>query len=135
MGDTFTLGDYDPDLAPQMLSPPGLPPRLWESNGCTMSPDGHWGIACHFHDYAYAVGGDRFERQLADHCFYWNLQRAGMSRRLAGVYYRRVRLSGGAFFCWRRPRRLPERILAAFANLFHRWLPVPLPDRLHIHKD
>lgn len=34
------------------------PPKNFESNGCTMSPDGFWSLACHVHDFEYFLAGE-----------------------------------------------------------------------------
>lgn len=80
------------------------PPDYFVSNGCSYSPD-RWGgvdirAACHWHDYAYQIGGCKKDRQLADSSFYRNLRRCDLGKFIANIYYRRVRLFGVAAFNW-----------------------------------
>ena len=74
------------------------PPDAFVSNGCSCCPDEYGGVdlrpACHWHDYAYSVGGDEPARKRADQAFYRNLRRCDLGRLMAGIYYRRVRLFG-----------------------------------------
>ena len=42
-----------------------------KSNGCTGFPDGYWRECCEEHDKAYAKGGSRRMRKMADLKFDW----------------------------------------------------------------
>jgi hypothetical protein len=55
------------------------PPKDFESNGCTLSPDGFWFIACHVHDFEYKLAGElmaeaRTERTQGNHVEYLRLR-------------------------------------------------------------
>ncbi len=98
----------------------GKPIDTFVSNGCSYSPDEFGGVvispACHFHDWAYEIGGCQKDRKRADQAFYRNLRACDLSRRKAGVYYRRVRLWGVNSFSWHKGKK-PRN------ELFHRvWL-------------
>lgn len=94
------------DLPESLLSKMegGKPIDTFVSNGCSCSPDEFGGVdlkpACHFHDWAYHIGGGIKERKEADQAFYRNLRKCDLSRWRAGIYYRRVRLGGVNSFSW-----------------------------------
>ncbi len=98
-----------------------IPPIEFESNGCSCSPDHIGGVdlrpACHFHDYAYSIGGTRNDRLQADDIFFRNLMRSGLSRLKANFYYRRVRFWGVQYFNWQEQSpSLWERLLLFFSR-------------------
>lgn len=80
------------------------PIETFVSNGCSNSPDEFGGVdirpACHFHDWAYHIGGCKKDRKQADQAFYRNLRACDLSKFWAGIYYRRVRLFGVGPFSW-----------------------------------
>jgi len=94
------------------------PPDDYMSNGCTMSPDLVGGTdlrpACHYHDYAYGIGGNERRREEVDRIFKRNLRRCGASAWFAGIYYRRVALNGVWYFTFSEP-------LSAWAKLRIMW--------------
>lgn len=92
----MTILDLPEHLMARMVGP--YPPVEFVSNGCTCSPDEVDGVdlrpSCHWHDFRYSIPGTEDDRRQADKDFRWNLMQCGASRRLAGVYYRRVRWFG-----------------------------------------
>jgi hypothetical protein len=82
------------------------PDEHFVSNGCSYAPDEFGGIdirpACHYHDWAYHLGGCARTRKGADQMLYRNLRKCGLSSRMAGIYYRRVRLWGVNAFRWKK---------------------------------
>ncbi|WP_298860530.1 hypothetical protein [uncultured Gimesia sp.] len=80
------------------------PMDTFKSNGCSYSPDEFGGVdirpACHFHDWAYQLGGCKKDRKRADQALYRNLRACDLPRLWAGIYYRRVRLFGVGAFSW-----------------------------------
>ncbi len=81
-----------------------IPPAIFMSDGCSCSPDHIGGVdlrpACHFHDYAYLLGGNKKNRLQADDALFRNLMKCGLSRWKSNLYYRRVRLWGVQYFNW-----------------------------------
>lgn len=100
----FKTADLPESLIDQMEG--YTPDRDFVSNGCSCSPDEYGGIdlkpACHYHDWAYHLGGCKRKRKGADQMLYRNLIRCGLSPKIAGVYYRRVRLWGVNAFRWQK---------------------------------
>jgi len=80
------------------------PIETFESNGCSCSPDEFGGVdlrpACHYHDWAYHLGGCEIDRKRADQELFRNLMVCGLSKFMANFYYRRVRLWGVKAFSW-----------------------------------
>ncbi|QDU05412.1 hypothetical protein V6x_51490 [Gimesia chilikensis] len=80
------------------------PPADFVSNGCSWAPDEFGGVdlrpACHFHYWAYQLGGCVKARKRADQMLYRNLRACDLGNLMAGIYYRRVRLFGVAAFNW-----------------------------------
>jgi len=66
------------------------------SNGITFAPDFVSGVDCraagHVHDWHYWLGGTEKDRELADYRLYRNLVHSELSRFMAGIFFRRVRL-------------------------------------------
>lgn len=62
---------------------------------------------CAAHDTAYAVGGSRRARAIADARFLLGLLSTGMDVDRAHRYHTAVRMFGGQFWTTRRPRATP----------------------------
>lgn len=126
------LGDdkkvYNADLPEQMLREMigPIPPDVFASNGCTLSPDGVGPYdlrpACHFHDYSYMLwefegrGGTEADRQNADTALYHNLRKCGFSRMAAWWYFAACHMAGHLGYHYK-PGQEPKRNL-----LFRMWL-------------
>lgn len=120
----ITLLDLPCDLTARMRGP--RPPARWQSNGCSFAPD--WigphflTPACHWHDWAYHQGGDENDRTWADRHLYLNLRTCGASRRLAFVYWSRVRWHGVRSFAYSDPSFRPRGLWAAMKLAFGRYV-------------
>ena len=68
------------------------PPKPFESDGCTLSPDFNFRHCCVEHDRAYWRGGSREQRKAADIAFRDCIRAAGRPV-LAEIYFRSVRIS------------------------------------------
>jgi hypothetical protein len=100
VGNPYIVSDVD-TVTIELLEGP-RPPAWFVSDGCTMAPDEILGHdlrpACLYHDWLYFLGGTEAARGVADRRFFRNLLACGASPMLAGVYYRRVRTEGLAFW-------------------------------------
>lgn len=118
------LADLPPKLCWEMEGP--FPETGFESNGLTNAPDFVSGIDCrpagHFHDYAYTIGGDETDRELADYAFFRNLRACGLPRWLTGIEFRRVRLWGIRHFRYDDPPRGLARLMLYVRCFFGRYL-------------
>ncbi|QDT94279.1 hypothetical protein [Gimesia algae] len=104
-----------------------VPIDTFVSNGCNCAPDEFGGVdlkpACHFHDWAYYLGGCSKDRKRADQQFYRNLRACDLGKFVAGIYYRRVRLFGGLAFAWhdgKRPKN-PWHLVLLFWDRYISW--------------
>lgn len=79
----------------QLFGPP--PPADFEDNGCTMSPDGWWYLACRWHDWAYS-GLAGISRLKADWYLFKNMRLLGCPPITACIYFLAVRCFGRRFF-------------------------------------
>lgn len=102
------------------------PISIFESDGCSCSPDEFGGVnlrpACHFHDWAYHIGGGVKERKEADQAFYRNLRECDLSRFRAGKYYRKVRLWGVSSFSWNKGKKPKHLFLHRVWLFFERYI-------------
>ena len=121
MPDKIHINDLPAKLVNKMEGP--IPWMRFGSDGCSCSPDEIGGIdlrpACHFHDWAYHVGGNRKARKVADQALYRNLKECGLGRFLSQIYYRRVRFHGFDHFNWdegRKPSGLLHRVHLFFSR-------------------
>lgn len=80
------------------------PPDDFVSNGCSFVPDGYGDLrmdaACHWHDYAYALGGGWNEFRESNYWFRRNLRTLGTPRWLVWVRWLAVTTAGIPFFSW-----------------------------------
>lgn len=103
------------------------PIETFESNGCSYAPDEFGGVdlrpACHFHDWAYYIGGCKKDRKRADQQLYRNLRACDLGKFMAGIYYRRVRLFGVAAFNWHSGKvpKNPYHYLLLFLDRYVSW--------------
>lgn len=102
------------------------PVDTFESNGCSCSPDEFGGVdlrpACHFHDWAYFLGGGTKERKKADQAFYRNLRACDLSRWKAKKYYRKVRFWGASHFYWHKSQKPKHFFFHRIYLFFERYI-------------
>ena len=100
------------------------PPEDYAGNGCTCSPDFISGTdirpACHWHDYAYSLGGTEERREKVDRIFKRNLLRCGAGRLWSGVYYRRVAMWGVWHFLYDPDISIPRKLAISVRCFFKR---------------
>lgn len=117
------LADLPPRLCSRMAGP--RPEDSFESNGLTDCPDVIFGHDCRaagvWHDYAYVLGGDEFDREIADTDFLCNLRSCGLVDGLARVLYRRVRFWGINHFRYDIPPRGVYRVWLFVRCFFTRY--------------
>lgn len=80
------------------------PPADFVSDGCSCVADFLIAVdcrpGCHWHDYAYHLGGDWKDRWKADAVFYRNLRACDVGKLFATMRYLGVRVFGGSRFTW-----------------------------------
>lgn len=118
--------DLPKKLLDQMEGP--RPPDDFISDGLTNAPDFVGGVDCrpagHFHDYRYWLIGSEIEREAGDYEFFRNLRTCGLSKFLAGVEFRRVRLLGIDHFSYHDPPKgwsLLRLRIRCFFSRYIRW--------------
>lgn len=67
----------------------------FESDGCSMVPDGNYYSCCYLHDFSYWPGGTAEARQRADEALQTCVREITGSEALAGAMYKGVRVGGG----------------------------------------
>lgn len=97
------ISDLPPEVCNRMEGP--KPPDDFESDGVSVVIDELLGIdtrpAGHWHDWAYAVGGTKADRKLADQRLYRNFRHCDLGKFLSQIRYLAVRLFGWRYFRWR----------------------------------
>ena len=79
-------------------------PANFVDNGCTFSPDwlpstGSLSEVCRVHDYMYSIGGNKYDRKIADLIMRKAIAKKGLNIS-AYLYYYGARLGGKKYFNW-----------------------------------